>query len=126
MVATVPTACGIETLPQYLDSLFLLRALQQCLPLAVLKQNNFSSSSIGPAIVATVPTACGIETRTRCRWCIPEYATVVATVPTACGIETPTSIGSKLLLFGLVATVPTACGIETPRSLRPSLRGWLL
>ena len=60
-VATVPTACGIETLQQdNIESCTV--SLQQYLPLAVLKlvlSTFICSSNI---FVATVPTACGIET----------------------------------------------------------------
>ena len=61
-VATVLTACGIETddnsnRPQK------LLALQQCLPLAVLKlQASIELVWSGWDPVATVLTACGIET----------------------------------------------------------------
>ena len=86
-VATVPTACGIETtlhpppqilvqkLQQYLplavlkrDNIgltfhLLKRPLQQYLPLAVLKHIHiYTLTIIIHLIVATVPTACGIET----------------------------------------------------------------
>ena len=62
-VATVPTACGIET-------------------------SHMAGRTSGHSKVATVPTACGIETyllhfQYRKR-------KIVATVPTACGIETVT------------------------------------
>ena len=61
VVATVPTACGIETLQQdNIESCTV--SLQQYLPLAVLKlvlSTFICSSNI---FVATVPTACGIET----------------------------------------------------------------
>ena len=41
VVATVPTACGIETLViKDLNARLFRRALQQCLPLAVLKRGN--------------------------------------------------------------------------------------
>ena len=88
-VATVPTACGIET-ANYNEVVFLkVYLLQQCLPLAVLKL--FSSQDKCMAslcLVATVPTACGIETFVDSRTAIVS-ASLVATVPTACGIETP-------------------------------------
>ena len=61
-VATVPTACGIETKLQYYN-------LEQI------------------AKVATVPTACGIETELF-KDKKDKVLDVVATVPTACGIET--------------------------------------
>ena len=87
-VATVLTACGIET--RY-PAMITLR-------------------SEG---VATVLTACGIETSSTFLFLnTPLHA--VATVLTACGIETLLQID----LFGhqvwyYVATVLTACGIET-------------
>ena len=60
-VATVLTACGIET--QLLRKQYGISVrLQQCLPLAVLKQQvSPRIASLYP--VATVLTACGIETR---------------------------------------------------------------
>ena len=61
-VATVLTACGIETslpLPT-LDRI--PRTLQQYLPLAVLKQSSFIRATSRLTVVATVLTACGIET----------------------------------------------------------------
>ena len=63
-VATVLTACGIETGYNCIEIKFLsFRTLQQYLPLAVLKHTFFAKTngkSIGK--VATVLTACGIET----------------------------------------------------------------
>ena len=63
-VATVLTACGIETLTG--SSTFLtstLITLQQYLPLAVLKQyGDIRTMSQIVNVVATVLTACGIET----------------------------------------------------------------
>ena len=84
-VATVLTACGIETQPyqlrmaklfslqQYLPlavlklsnfpCLILVKTwLQQYLPLAVLKHYNIGDNAIFSCNVATVLTACGIET----------------------------------------------------------------
>ena len=95
-VATVPTACGIET-P---ISVRLINSapgkLQQYLPLAVLKQcRNVGGESSYFFHVATVPTACGIETFFFFVW-----ATVfdhVATVPTACGIETKLQLSSAVI-----------------------------
>ena len=61
LVATVPTACGIETV-------------------------ELQAGDVVKFDVATVPTACGIET-----YALPMdgYSRqTVATVPTACGIET--------------------------------------
>ena len=60
-VATVLTACGIETWPS-------------------------NSDSFPRLIVATVLTACGIETYQEEEY--TECSRVVATVLTACGIET--------------------------------------
>ena len=60
-VATVPTACGIET------STFVDWLCDQSIK------------------VATVPTACGIETNNSA---LSKKFLMVATVPTACGIET--------------------------------------
>ena len=64
-VATVPTACGIET------------------ALKPLLKKTYSP-------VATVPTACGIETKEDFPEIIFWKFKFVATVPTACGIETCT------------------------------------
>ena len=83
-VATVLTACGIETF----DS-------RWCL---------------GRTMVATVLTACGIETF--CDLRLSLGTTAVATVLTACGIETG-RLKSLLQFKFTVATVLTACGIET-------------
>ena len=60
-VATVLTACGIETLRIYLYLCRILLLLQQCLPLAVLKLYIYMAYRPKFA-VATVLTACGIET----------------------------------------------------------------
>ena len=60
-VATVLTACGIET--SSLKPIEAFVSLQQCLPLAVLKQG-CHCGLLPPLLlkVATVLTACGIET----------------------------------------------------------------
>ena len=73
MVATVPTACGIET-------------LHYC------HRRNHRLF-----LVATVPTACGIETRIH----LLHQITVlhVATVPTACGIETSWMVNCKVAII---------------------------
>ena len=63
IVATVLTACGIETFKKILTSNDANSKLQQCLPLAVLKQIEFWQDWEGiDFLVATVLTACGIET----------------------------------------------------------------
>ena len=60
-VATVPTACGIETVN--FDTFFnSFEMLQQYLPLAVLKHHCILYLFHSKIEVATVPTACGIET----------------------------------------------------------------
>ena len=59
-VATVLTACGIET-SNALTYASNARALQQYLPLAVLKPTTLLPQ-LCSAFVATVLTACGIET----------------------------------------------------------------
>ena len=61
-VATVLTACGIETF--HACSLFFSSfvRLQQCLPLAVLKRWSLTVKAFCFNGVATVLTACGIET----------------------------------------------------------------
>mgnify|MGYP003087518491 CR=1 FL=1 len=84
-VATVLTACGIETW------------YEPC-------------SKCTTSTVATVLTACGIETYHPVL--IQQSHQIVATVLTACGIETQ-SHSYLLLLHKHVATVLTACGIET-------------
>ena len=60
-VATVLTACGIETLRLALLNASVMSLLQQYLPLAVLKQQKEYHSLVDDK-VATVLTACGIET----------------------------------------------------------------
>ena len=67
-VATVLTACGIETTLSYKLIVIILA-------------------------VATVLTACGIETEVHPHDCLPKYC--VATVLTACGIETENKKGRK-------------------------------
>ena len=61
LVATVPTACGIETL-KYFCFYATISKLQQYLPLAVLKLFLGMKRAVKNLLVATVPTACGIET----------------------------------------------------------------
>ena len=61
-VATVLTACGIETIPVGTVSGERMPELQQYLPLAVLKPDNIVMVYICFISVATVLTACGIET----------------------------------------------------------------
>ena len=109
-VATVLTACGIET-------------------------EREKELLTYPVLVATVLTACGIETLTYFLGVPPVF--LVATVLTACGIETRNilsyrrkflrlqqclplavlkpfcSTGAKAFHLTSVATVLTACGIET-------------
>ena len=86
-VATVLTACGIETVTM----------------------TQFTSSIVS---VATVLTACGIET---CPIRLVRLANLlhVATVLTACGIETDMYRYHDFETGREVATVLTACGIET-------------
>ena len=63
LVATVLTACGIETVyHETVSSLHAAFMLQQCLPLAVLKQHVYVLNQLILWPVATVLTACGIET----------------------------------------------------------------
>ena len=107
-VATVLTACGIETTmsPPSLPS---MPKLQQCLPLAVLKRLK------RPRCIEHI-NGCNSAYRLR-YWNdldiqLQSYdIKLVATVLTACGIET----GEANFHFtGIhVATVLTACGIET-------------
>ena len=64
-VATALTACGIETLFIVFSSLNKqYKLLQQHLPLAVLKRQQFGSTALNTR-VATALTACGIETDQR-------------------------------------------------------------
>ena len=86
-VATVLTACGIETSHSCCCSFTDIVMLQQYLPLAVLKRHRglFDRSYL-PSNVATVLTACGIETAVKVETLSPIEP--VATVLTACGIET--------------------------------------
>ena len=84
-VATVLTACGIET--AFDDGMGRKNLqLQQYLPLAVLKHYTLNSKRFIVTSVATVLTACGIET-ILCRH-LRHSTPIVATVLTACGIET--------------------------------------
>ena len=85
LVATVLTACGIETL-YILDVSLKDFLLQQCLPLAVLKRSNTSRRE------RRVVTSCNSAYRLR-YWNILSHFfqrrnVSVATVLTACGIET--------------------------------------
>ena len=64
-VATTPTACGIETQVQQQPLSCHYGKLQQHLPLAVLKLLYMVSSENIMYDVATTPTACGIETPSR-------------------------------------------------------------
>ena len=99
-VATVLTACGIETLVQPTQSVH-LQTLQQYLPLAVLKLTGISVRVTLPVTpVATVLTACGIETLDSG---LIKPTSAVATVLTACGIETP-SVRSITVLIGCNST----------------------
>ena len=87
-VATVLTACGIETLKCEKSNLTIPGMLQQYLPLAVLKRiEELEFMNRYFATVATVLTACGIETVECLRRC-STHLWRVATVLTACGIET--------------------------------------
>ena len=61
LVATVLTACGIETLYCY-SQLLQIDRLQQRLPLGVLKPTIVTIKDILVCIVATALTAYGIET----------------------------------------------------------------
>ena len=86
-VATVPTACGIETIVTSSTEQIFTVLLQQYLPLAVLKPSFVMRNTSPSSFVATVPTACGIETCSLNRIEALKLCRV-ATVPTACGIET--------------------------------------
>ena len=63
-VATVLTACGIETHSCHTYLVDNCYKLQQYLPLAVLKQSHTTNDQANfISVVATVLTACGIETK---------------------------------------------------------------
>ena len=65
-VATVPTACGIETLSNVFIASILFGSLQQYLPLAVLKRfAQIIKFHFKYLLVATVLTACGMRRRVR-------------------------------------------------------------
>ena len=110
-VATVLTACGIETKVHILK--WFLLSLNRCNSTYRLRYWNKISvfnNTLNSQKVATVLTACGIETK----WCPVSTNTQmqVATVLTACGIETKYRNNISIKSY-LVATVLTACGIET-------------
>ena len=80
-VATVLTACGIETL-YYYSQLLQIDRLQQRLPLGVLKPTIVTIKDILVCIVATALTAYGIETSYRTRspiWSPQLVATALTT-----------------------------------------------
>ena len=87
-------------------------ALQQCLPLAVLKQDIFRNRVIILKLQQCLPLAV-----LKLDWnrSISVYFPGVATVLTACGIETTSKVG-HIFINSIVATVLTACGIETVSS----------
>ena len=89
LVATVLTACGIETINGRKEDCENTTKLQQYLPLAVLKLNIINELIVAFTRVATVLTACGIETR-YIPFAKESTSNQVATVLTACGIETET------------------------------------
>ena len=127
-VATVPTACGIETLmpqrkrwrlsplQQYLPLAVLklnkfwilswfVTMLQQYLPLAVLKLNIQPIKPLRCLLVATVPTACGMRRRVRGSRGVKRRWGPHISSPWPNGRENK----------GDEVTVLTACGIETYR-----------
>ena len=110
-VATVLTACGIETGRLVMTFIIVMGSLQQYLPLAVLKRGMIITplykcveqlQQYLPLAVLKLPTFMSVKPDTN----------TVATVLTACGIET-----NKINFIAMpprkVATVLTACGIET-------------
>ena len=145
IVATVPTACGIET---HVHHWYQLRQLTSCCNSTY--RLRYWNSMIWPIIlgaiikVATVPTACGIETiQLRYLWyhlrlirCNSTYRLRYWNIlPLALNIPVSTSCNSTyrlrywnatnsslLSLIWLVATVPTACGIETNQCQGPFLK----
>ena len=110
-VATVLTACGIETCKSGCPYENYTKKLQQYLPLAVLKPPCILVCSNSKQNVATVLTACGIETFFGD--IVLQFLNNVATVLTACGIETVFCDRRIIYASIIVATVLTACGIET-------------
>ena len=123
LVATVLTACGIETQAD-MTVCYWNGTLQQYLPLAVLKPNYISRRNRNQVYgscnstyrlrywnisgartltstflsVATVLTACGIETRQTFLVFLTQDNPTVATVLTACGIETSLRVIGKSLV----------------------------
>ena len=93
-VATVLTACSIETNNSSTGLILFMKKLQQFLPLAVLK-HIVRRQVPAHIVVATVLTACSIETI----WEAPLTSGFpqVATVLTACSIETDSN--DRLLAF---------------------------
>ena len=136
LVATVLTACGIETiwlrdwtfscsisLQQCLPLAVLKHlvpddkehhsSLQQCLPLAVLKQLTLQRNLTKLYRVATVLTACGIETFISFLLFIKNFMCCNSAYRLRYW-NLSSSYFRPLLLQQPVATVLTACGIETP------------
>ena len=111
-VATVLTACGIETYNQHPKSA-ITGWLQQYLPLAVLKLYTRRLRNLIHCYgVATVLTACGIET-----WEILLFPQIFhwscnSTYRLRYWNSTSNS-GTETASLNWVATVLTACGIET-------------
>ena len=110
-VATVLTACGIET---NIASLFrdMANWLQQCLPLAVLKLYYEGASWLRLRRCNSAYRLRYWNGSTNSEWSRATYR-LVATVLTACGIETFFSSCKNSSRPAIVATVLTACGIET-------------
>ena len=139
LVATAPTACGIETDLYDVMSMATGKGCNSTYRLRYWNCRDLAGLYTKPQ-VATAPTACGIETcppppsplppslplqqhlplavLKLCKVLYSHFIQVwVATAPTACGIET-----SRYLLYECcscyrVATAPTACGIETSASI---------
>ena len=111
IVATVLTACGIETI-NLLLAIHLLPRLQQYLPLAVLKLKK-ALKLLKTMLMLQQYLPLAVLKLARAKASVMSFKCLVATVLTACGIETDEDcIATKSnLLF--VATVLTACGIET-------------
>ena len=137
LVATVLTACGIETIIYWFFDYLHQMKLQQCLPLAVLKLAVCQSCPSRRCYrVATVLTACGIETSLkrslqferliRLQQCLPlavlklvdpidppkeYYYWLQQCLPLA--VLKPYLSSIFVSRYSTVATVLTACGIET-------------
>ena len=110
-VATVLTACGIETIRRSISLSARKGMLQQYLPLAVLKHVRIDIILLVNIELLQQYLPLAVLKLLKCQH-MPTFGRRVATVLTACGIET--ALPSKYSYRSVkVATVLTACGIET-------------